>query len=105
MYFPVAPQITPFDFGIVPINIEDVAMTYCLVPKGDVPIKITWFLNGIPVVNIVGVSILNARRSSQLSIDSVQAHHAGEYTCKATNPAGAATNAAILNVNSMFRNS
>lgn len=100
IFFLVAPQISPFDFGVTPINTEDVAMTYCLVPKGDVPIKITWFLNEIPVLNVVGVSVLNGRRSSQLSIDSVQAHHAGEYICEAINSAGVTSYAATLNVNS-----
>lgn len=78
-------------------------MTNCLVPKGDFPIKITWILNGKSVIDLVGVSVLNTnRRSSQLSIDSVQAHHAGEYVCNATNPAGGTSYAATLNVNSTF---
>lgn len=78
-------------------------MTNCLVPKGDFPIKIKWLLNKKPVIDIIGISILNTnRRSSQLSIDSVQAHHAGEYVCEATNSAGSTSYAAILNVNSMF---
>lgn len=99
--FLVPPQILPFDFGDVPINTDDIVLVNCLVKKGDFPINITWTLNGIDVQDVVGVSSLNTnKRSNQLSIDSVQAHHAGEYICRATNPAGFTSYAAMLNVNS-----
>ena len=34
-----------------------------------------------------------------LIISSVDYTHIGEYTCRATNPAGSVTHAAVLNVN------
>lgn len=99
--FLVPPQILPFDFGDVTTNTDDIVLVNCLVKKGDFPINITWTLNGIDVRDVVGVSVLNTnKRSSQLSIDSVQSHHAGEYVCTARNPAGFTSYVAVLNVNS-----
>lgn len=39
---------------------------------------------------------------SLLSIDSVAAHHAGQYTCIATNIAGSAIRSANLTINGIF---
>ena len=43
------------------------------------------------------------QRVSMLVIASVDYTHIGEYTCRATNPAGSVTHAAELNVNGNFR--
>lgn len=100
IFFIVPPQILPFDFGGVPINTDDVTMTNCFVTKGDFPIEIKWTLNGIDIRDIIGVSIFNTnKRNSQLSIDSVQAFHAGEYVCIAKNSAGLARFSTILDIN------
>lgn len=72
----------------------------CAVTKGDLPIKIRWLLNGHPVETIEGVNIMSTKkRVSQLSIDDVQAHHSGEYSCIASNRAGNVTFSALLRVN------
>ena len=42
-------------------------------------------------------------RTSMLIISDVDYTHIGEYTCRATNPAGSVTHAAELNVNGNFR--
>lgn len=76
---------------------------FCTVNKGDFPIEITWKLNNHSIESYQGISILRTnKRISQLSIDSVQAEHAGEYTCVAKNPAGITHQSAVLHVNGTF---
>lgn len=72
----------------------------CTVHKGDFPIGIRWTLNGKPIANFQGISTMRTnKRSSQLTIDSINAEHAGEYTCIAKNDAGTASHKAVLHVN------
>lgn len=99
-FLTVPPQIVPFDFGESAVYSGDMASVLCTVHKGDFPIEIFWTLNGRDLAQIPGVNVLRTnKRISQLSIDSVDAAHAGEYTCKAVNQAGIAEHAAYLRVN------
>lgn len=75
----------------------------CTVHKGDIPLQISWTHNSHNITPSAGVAVSRtSRRNSQLSIDSVQASHAGEYTCQAKNKAGTAAFSAVLNVNGEF---
>lgn len=70
--------------------------------KGDNPIEIQWTLNGEKITIETHPDIMissNSRKISFLVIDSVAAHHAGEYTCVANNSAGSASRSATLAVN------
>ena len=79
------------------------ASLMCSINKGDYPIKIIWTHNGLPVDSKQDVSVSRTtRRIATLSIDSVQAEHAGEYSCIAKNKAGVANYSAVLNVNGIF---
>ncbi|XP_018361981.1 PREDICTED: Down syndrome cell adhesion molecule-like protein Dscam2 [Trachymyrmex cornetzi] len=97
----VAPQIAPFDIAEEPANWGDSISVVCAILKGDLPIEITWALNGEPIrpdrsdINILATT----RKNSILSIESVAARHAGEYTCSASNKAGATSYSAALTVN------
>lgn len=72
----------------------------CTVNKGDFPLDIFWKLNGENVQNMRGVTLLRTnKRISQLSIDYVQAEHAGEYICRAQNQAGTISFSTDLHVN------
>lgn len=72
----------------------------CAVTKGDLPLEISWLLNGRPADTTISINMDSSRkRVSQLSIDSVSAEHAGEYTCLAKNKAGITSFSALLNVN------
>jgi hypothetical protein len=98
--FIVPPQIHPFEFGDESVNSGDMAIVNCAVIKGDLPVKIFWKLNGRSVDNVEGVNIMQTKkRVSQLTIDDVQAHHAGEYTCIASNKAGNTSFSSYLRVN------
>lgn len=75
-------------------------MTMCVVGKGDFPITISWTLNDKPLNNVEGVIIANNnKRSSQITIESVQAQHMGEYKCIAKNKVGLSEFSTYLNVN------
>lgn len=66
---------------------------------GDLPIDIMWLLNGQPLIDdSVSVGKLN-KRLGYLNIESVNGHHAGNYTCVASNQAGVAEQMDRLIVN------
>lgn len=97
------PQILPFDFGEEPVNSGDMAIVNCAATKGDVPIKISWSLNGNEIDGVNGISAIDTnKRVNQLSIENVQGYHAGTYTCTAENPVGAVSVSARLNVNGII---
>ncbi|KAJ8667921.1 hypothetical protein QAD02_009584 [Eretmocerus hayati] len=97
----VAPQIGAFTFGEEPVNAGDVASVTCVVTKGDFPMDIHWLFKNEPIDdNFDGITISSSgKRGKQLNIEAVSARHAGEYTCVASNIAGATTRTAVLDVN------
>lgn len=107
----VGPQLAPFTFGEEAANAGEMATVQCAVIKGDLPVRIAWSLNGrridreqsheIPDI----VVTRSSKRISTLTIDSVAARHAGEYSCTATNEAGSATHVSVLSVNGTPRGS
>lgn len=99
-HFTVPPQINAFEFGEEPFNAGEGVDAQCSISKGDYPVNITWLLNGNRVPEGRGIAIVRVnRRMSTLSVDSVQAIHAGNYTCVATNRAGTVMHTAYLAVN------
>lgn len=97
---PVSPEISPFEFANSPVDAEDFVTLSCAVTKGDFPLEISWMHNNRNITPADGITTTRiSKRLTQLSIDSVQAHHAGSYTCTARNPAGAISHSAVLNVN------
>lgn len=103
VFLPVPPQISPFDFGEDPINADEMVSVLCTVNKGDLPLNISWLLNGRPVEKVLGVSVSKSnKRTSQLSIESIKAEHSGKYTCVACNSAGTAQHDDFLNVNGII---
>lgn len=92
--------MVPFDFGEESINELDMVSASCTVNKGDLPVDIYWTKNGGRVYTNDGLIVTrNSQRLSVLSIESVRARHAGNYSCVATNNAGAITQSAMLAVN------
>ena len=94
------PRIVPFSFGSDVVDSGAFAQLTCVVSHGDMPITITWSLKGQELNS--GPSITTTMvgtRTSMLIISEVDYTHIGEYTCRATNPAGSVTHAAKLNVN------
>nr|NP_001036529.1 down syndrome cell adhesion molecule 1, isoform AE [Drosophila melanogaster]ABI31080.1 down syndrome cell adhesion molecule 1, isoform AE [Drosophila melanogaster] len=96
----VPPKIAHFDFGDHAVNFEESVSVNCLIYLGDLPMDITWLFNGAHINAYTGVSIVKGgKKASILTIDSVHAGHAGNYTCKARNDADSAEYSAELIVN------
>ncbi|XP_076297100.1 Down syndrome cell adhesion molecule 1 isoform X19 [Lasioglossum baleicum] len=97
----VSPQIAPISFGDEPVNAGDLVSVQCVVTKGDSPLEITWTFDSQPIrPDRMDVIVSNSgKRVKQLTIESVAARHAGEYTCVASNAAGSTSHSAKLDVN------
>lgn len=95
----VLPRITPFAFEEGPAQVGQYLTLHCSVPLGDLPMQIEWTLNGQSIGERLGISTLAVgSRSSVLTIDSVEAPHAGNFTCQAKNLAGQQRFTTLLNV-------
>ncbi|XP_043801761.1 Down syndrome cell adhesion molecule-like protein Dscam2 isoform X12 [Apis laboriosa] len=98
----VAPQIAPFSIGDEPANWGEAVSAVCTIVKGDLPIELAWALNGEPISanNHPDITISSTgKRVSLMTIEAVSGSHAGEYTCTASNAAGATSYSATLAVN------
>lgn len=83
-------------------NAGEAVSVVCTIVKGDLPIDLSWALNGVPIEpgKFSDISVSStSKRVSLLTIDSVTARHTGEYTCTASNAAGATSYSAQLAVN------
>lgn len=102
-FLPVIPKLLPFVFGEAPLNSGQVVTVPCAVIEGDPPLKLRWTLNGHAISPHSGISIVDlGGRGAILSIGSVQATHAGTYTCIAENLAGRHELSADLIVNGAY---
>ncbi|XP_052739488.1 cell adhesion molecule Dscam2 isoform X28 [Bicyclus anynana] len=85
----VPPKIAPFTSGPEPAFLGDYFALQCIITHGDQPVKIEWTVNNQSANTVVGVRVSNIdRRSSVLTIESVEAKHAGLYNCTASNAGG-----------------
>lgn len=77
----------------------------CLVSMGDLPVSISWTLNGKDFSStLTDISTSNiGKKISVLTIDAVSEEHIGDYECQATNNAGQATHTSRLLVNGLFQ--
>lgn len=99
------PEVQPLPVGDKPLNDGDTLQVACSVPKGDLPITISWYFNGSPLQadeNVVITKI--GPRASFLSISSVGQNHRGNYTCKADNSGGSHSYTAPVEVNGILSN-
>lgn len=101
--FSVAPKIATFSFGDEALNFGESASVQCTISGGDLPMVIKWTLNGEDIPPHLEVSTSKiSKRIHFLSIDSVKADHAGNYSCIASNQAGSAEYTAPLIVIGLF---
>lgn len=72
-----------------------------MVMKGDIPLTITWSLNGAPIINDEnGMSVVRmSPRLSSLSIEAINAVHRGVFKCIASNVGGESEYSTELKVN------
>ena len=96
-------MIVPFSFGSAVVNTGVYSQLLCVVSQGDMPVTITWSLKGQKLNSGPDITTtMLGKRTSMLTIASVSYLHIGEYTCRATNPAGSVTHSAELKVNGKF---
>jgi len=87
--YPVLPRIIPFDFEEGPAQVGQYLTLHCSVPGGDLPLDIDWTLDGQQISEDLGITTSRVgRRGSVLTIEAVEARHAGNFTCHARNLAG-----------------
>ena len=93
----MAPQVLPFIFGQGTMTSGQPITVQCIVVDGDLPMTLRWMFHGRELSSQMGVTTFRLNpRVSLLSIDSVAAAHAGDYTCTAQNAAGIADQSATL---------
>lgn len=95
----VPPKVQAFSFGEDPLEEGDTASIQCLVLNGDLPLNMTWLFNGAPISSEDIFISQNTKRVSLLTIESVKHHHAGNYSCAASNIAASSLYTAALLVN------
>lgn len=72
----------------------------CVVTEGDLPLTIKWYKDGEPLDGREHVSQHTwGDYNSHLGIVNVLPHHAGNYTCRASNSAASDQQTAALYVN------
>ncbi|XP_039148177.1 Down syndrome cell adhesion molecule-like protein Dscam2 isoform X34 [Drosophila simulans] len=85
----VLPRIIPFAFEEGPAQVGQYLTLHCSVPGGDLPLNIDWTLDGQAISEDLGITTARVgRRGSVLTIEAVEASHAGNFTCHARNLAG-----------------
>lgn len=94
------PKIAPFSFGDEPMNTDETVSVTCTVSGGDLPINFIWLLNRVPIEPYMDILMeKRGKRINVLMIDSLQAKHAGNYTCRAENSAASVEYTSELIVN------
>lgn len=95
----VEPQIEPFTFNLNAINGESLAKVLCTIVAGDLPIRVAWLKNGVPLTSKSAKNVRITQLDDvmvMLTLSSLTVEDSGNYTCKAENSAGVATFTAPL---------
>lgn len=99
---PVLPSIFPFSFD-GEVNEGDSVQLTCHVAKGDLPLRIRWTHNDLPLFPHLGIMASKiGERVSLLTVETVKAVHSGNYSCVASNNAGNISYTAELLVNGLI---
>ena len=88
-FITVAPKVVPFT---APSNLQqgDRATLTCTVARGDSPLTLMWMKDGEPIPRgKSSYKVLNFDEfNSMLTLESLNLEHIGNYSCRASNPAG-----------------
>lgn len=96
------PSIFPFSFDGEANEGDSVQLT-CHVAKGDLPLRIRWTHNDLPLFSHLGVMASKiGERVSLLTVETVKAVHSGNYSCVASNNAGNISYTSELFVNGLL---
>lgn len=97
-------KLKPFSFGDEPLKEGETVAVQCVISSGDLPANMSWNFNGKPLnsnsnnvlISKTGLKIIS------LTIESVTAQNAGNYTCIGENLVGVATYTSRLYINGSF---
>lgn len=93
-------KLKPFTFGEEPLKEGDTVGVQCVILSGDLPASLSWMLDGQPLVTTDNVVVSKTgSKISSLTIDSVSAKDAGNYTCVGENAVGNSTYTSTLFIN------
>jgi Immunoglobulin domain len=98
----VLPKLKQFSVDEEPLFFDESFQLICSVIHGDSPFTFHWMFQNKTLENEYEIKIENSKKRSILTIDSVTAKHAGEYTCKVLNKAGFSTITTTLVVKGWF---
>lgn len=97
------PVIVPFSLGDKPAHMDQFLSITCAISDGDLPLNIFFTYNNQPITPDMDVTVSKlGKRTSVLTIDSVNGHHAGSYTCHGKNDAGGTSYSTELKVIGAF---
>jgi len=79
------------------VNAGERLALQCAVIKGGLPLSIIWLKEDSipPPSSGISVKLINDFTAT-LTVESLTGHHAGRYTCTATNPAGRAQSSVLV---------
>lgn len=106
-FITAAPRIALVSTSEAGVEAEDRVTLTCTVSKGDSPLSIVWYRDGVPLpshgsrsddITIVSLNAYN----SVLGIERVGPRHGGRYSCRAANAAGTDVLTYSLSVNGTF---
>lgn len=84
------------------MNYDEPVTIACTISGGDLPINVIFMLNRAPIESSQDILIeKRGKRIYVLTIESVKAQHAGNYTCLAENAAGVTEHTSTLIVNGL----
>lgn len=87
-------------FGEESLKEGDTVGVQCVILSGDLPATLSWMFNGQPLATTDNVIITKTgSKISSLTIDSVSAKDAGNYTCVGVNNVGNTTFTSTLFIN------
>ena len=94
----MAPIISQFEFDEAVFYGESIQIM-CNIPKGDMPLNLTWSFQDKPIKKTDAVVITKlGARSLVLAIPAATEKHTGNYTCTASNIVASTNHTATLNV-------
>jgi hypothetical protein len=74
------PKLKQFSTDEEPLFYEESFQLTCSVIHGDSPFTFQWLFQNNTIENTFDIKVENSKKRSILTIDSVSAKHAGEYT-------------------------
>ena len=99
----VPPKLQNFGNSHQTLQVDQKITMLCSITEGDEPITLSWQKDGVLLLESgsEGIVITKMDHLSILRINSLEAHHMGNYSCHASNQAGSTVIYSFLQVKGM----